>query len=222
GTCNILQACVQMGVKKIILTSSGAAYGYHVDNPPWLQESDALRGNPEFAYSDHKRLVEEILAEYRRKHPELQQLIFRPGTVLGGSVSNQITALFEKKLMIGLRGASTPFVFIWDEDVADCIVKGVFEEKFGIYNLAGDGTLSLREIAQMQGKPFIALPVWLVSSAFAILQRLGLSQYRPEQVNFLRYRPVLSNRKLKEDFGYTPMLSTKQVFEYYLEKRRKD
>src|SRR5512141_2424110 len=61
GTKNVLEGCLVAGVRKIIYTSSGAAYGYHADNPEWLREDDALRGNAEFAYSDHKRLVEEML-----------------------------------------------------------------------------------------------------------------------------------------------------------------
>jgi len=34
-------------------------------------------------------------------------------------------------------------------------------------------------------------------------------------VNFLRYRPVLDNRRLKEVFGYVPRLSSAQVFELF-------
>jgi UDP-glucose 4-epimerase len=218
GAKNILEACVQAGVRKIIVTSSGAAYGYYPDNPAWLQETDPLRGNKEFAYSYHKRLVEEMLARYREQHPQLQQLIFRPGTVLGKNVNNQITALFEKKFVLGLRGAGSPFVFVWDQDVAACIVKGVLENKTGIYNLAGDGTLNLREIAAMLHKPYIQLPVALVKSSLWLLRKLRLSQYGPEQVNFLRYRPVLANAKLKTEFGYTPRKTTKEVFEYYLQR----
>jgi UDP-glucose 4-epimerase len=61
GSRNVLDACVAQGVQHIVVSSSGAAYGYHADNPAWLRESDALRGNTVFAYSDHKRLVEEML-----------------------------------------------------------------------------------------------------------------------------------------------------------------
>ena len=96
GTQNVIDCCIEAGVGQLIVTSSGAAYGYHADNPVPLTEDDLLRGNPEFAYADHKRQVEERLARARHEHPELRQLIFRPGAILGATVSNQITDLFEK------------------------------------------------------------------------------------------------------------------------------
>ncbi|MCD6296485.1 MAG: SDR family oxidoreductase [Deltaproteobacteria bacterium] len=221
GTENVLKACLEAGVKKLIITSSGAAYGYYPDNPEWLDENDALRGNTEFAYSLHKRLVEEMLARFRREHPELKQLVLRPGTVLGAATDNQITALFEKPFIMGLAGAASPFVFIWDQDVVGCMLKGIFDDSTGIYNLAGDGVLTMKEIAGLMGKPYVPLPVLFVRSALWVLKKLGLTQYGPEQVNFLRYRPVLSNRRLKKEFGYVPEKTTREVFEYYLAERGK-
>jgi UDP-glucose 4-epimerase len=199
----------------VIVTSSGAAYGYHPDSPRPLREDHPLRGNPEFAYSDHKRLVEEMLALHRAEHPELRQLIFRPGTVLGDQAANQITALFEKPFVLGVRGSDTPFVFIWDRDVVACLRKGVEENRTGIYNLAGDGVLTLQEIAARIGKPYLPLPAALVRGALALLHPIGLSRYGPEQIDFLRYRPVLSNERLKSEFGYTPQLSSAEVFDRF-------
>ena len=83
GTENLLQACVAAGAAKIVVSSSGAAYGYHADNPAWISEDQPLRGNHEFAYSWHKRLVEEMLADYRVRAPQLAQVVFRIGTILG-------------------------------------------------------------------------------------------------------------------------------------------
>jgi UDP-glucose 4-epimerase len=97
-------------------------------------------------------------------------------------------------------------------------MKGILEEVTGTYNLAGDGILTLREMAGLLGKPCLSLPVSLVQSALWVLKRMGLSQYGPEQVNFLRYRPVLSNRRLKETFGYDPQKTTRQVFESFVER----
>jgi UDP-glucose 4-epimerase len=220
GTENVLAACVATGARKLIVTSSGAAYGYHADNPEWLAETDALRGNPEFAYSDHKRQVEELLARARVEHPALGQLILRPGTILGETAANQITALFEKPVVLGLTGAASPFVFAWDADVVACLVKGVLTDATGIYNVAGDGVVTLREVARALKKPYVALPVPVVAAALALMKRLGVTQYGPEQVGFLRYRPVLSNANLKSGFRYLPRKTSRETLDFYLGTKR--
>ena len=215
GTRNVLDCCVASGTGRIIVTSSGAAYGYHADNPEWLSETDPVRGNEAFAYSHHKRLVEEMLAEYRRTRPQLRQVVFRVGTILGETTRNQITALFDRPRLIALRGSSSPFVFIWDRDVVGAIEHAIEYDREGIYNVAGDGALSIQKIAARLGKKCITLPPGLLRAILALLHPLGLSQYGPEQVDFLRYRPVLDNRRLKEEFGYVPQLTSAEVFDLY-------
>jgi UDP-glucose 4-epimerase len=219
GTENVLSACVAAGVQRVVYTSSGAAYGYHADAPALLDETHPLRGNPEFAYADHKRLAEEALARYRREHPGLEQLVLRPGTILGETVASPISALFERPVVVGVLGADTPFVLIWDEDVAACVVKGVLEGRSGTYNLAGDGAITLREIAQRLGKVYLPLPAWLLAGLLRSLQALRLSARGPEQVDFLRYRPVLSNEKLKREFGFSPRYTSAACFERYRAQR---
>jgi UDP-glucose 4-epimerase len=219
GTRNLLQACVRHGVRRIIVSSSGAAYGYHADNPEWLSETDPVRGNRSFAYAWHKRLVEEMLAEYRQQQPQLQQVVLRIGTILGATVNNQITALFEKPRLIAVRGSSSPFVFIHDHDVVGAIVHGIHSPVTGIFNLAGDGKLTIEEIAQRMGKHCLVLPAGLLRAALWLLKRLGLTQYGPEQLDFLRYRPVLDNRRLKAEFGYVPKRTSAEVFELWRTSR---
>lgn len=216
GTRNVLECCIKAGVQHFTVTSSGAAYGYHADNPAWIDEQDALRGNTEFAYSDHKRLIEEMLADYRQQHPELQQLIFRPGTVLGTDTRNQITNLFMAPRILALKDSDSPFVFIWDQDVIGAMEMGIREDKTGIFNMAGDGALTMAEIARRLNKPLLTLPVWLVKAGLQVAKWRG-KPTGPEQVNFLRYRPVLSNRRLKEEFGYPLAKTSAETFEYFVE-----
>jgi UDP-glucose 4-epimerase len=219
GTRNVLEACAAAGVPHLVVTSSGAAYGFHADNPEWLREAHPLRGNDAFAYARHKRLVEEMLAEWRARRPDLRQLVFRPGTILGRGVRNQITDLFEKPAILAVRGAASPFVFIWDEDVARCIVLGLHGRREGIFNLAGDGALTLREIAARTGKPLLRLPAWLLGGAIRALRAVGLTQYGPEQVDFIRYRSVLMNDALKDGFGYAPRYASSEAFDLYWASR---
>ena len=216
GTANVLHCCIDNQVRHITVTSSGAAYGYHADNPDWLNEQDPLRGNDNFAYSQHKRLIEEMLAEYRVTHPALHQLVLRPGTVLGKHTNNQITHLFTKSKLLGIKGSLSPFVFIWDEDVVKIITKGVTESLTGQFNLAGDGDMTMAEIAYVLNKPLMQVPAAVVAGILKIGHALGLTQYSAEQLDFLRYRPVLDNRALKTVFGYVPQKTSREVFDFYV------
>ena len=219
GSKNVLDACAAKGVKHIVVSSSGAAYGYHADNPAWLRETDALRGNEVFAYSHHKRLVEEMLAQYRVNHPALAQTVLRIGTILGERVDNQITALFDKPRLLAIRCSESPFVFIWDEDVTGAILHALRTQRVGCFNLAGDGALPLREIARRLGKPVLELPAGLLRATLALGSTLGLSRYGPEQLDFLRYRPVLLNTALKEVLGYVPGKTSAEAFDAFVAAR---
>ena len=217
GTRAIIEAAAANGVEQLIITSSGAAYGYYPENAEWIDEDDPLRGHNKFAYAKHKREVEEVLVRARIAHPQLRQLILRPGTILGKRVNNQITDMFKKRAVLGIQGSDSRFVFIWDQDVVSIIRKGLEKGASGIYNLAGDGALSLREIAQILRKPYRPLPAALIQGVLRVLKPLRLSQYGPEQVDFLRYRPVLANRRLKEEFGYTPRYTSREAFIAFLD-----
>lgn len=215
GTRNIIDACITHGVKRLIVTSSGAAYGYHPDNPAWLTETDAVRGNVEFSYSDHKRQVEEMLTQTRDVAPDLEQVVLRVGTILGEGMENQITALFHKPRLLALTGNESPFVFIWNVDLARILKRAISDGPAGIYNVAGDGALGVTDLSRILNKPILRLPAWLLKSVLAVARPLKLSRYGPEQVRFLQYRPVLDNTALKTVFGYAPELSSAQTFELW-------
>jgi UDP-glucose 4-epimerase len=219
GTRNVLDAAVAHGVRRIVVSSSGAAYGYHADSPEWLTESDPIRGNEEFSYSRHKRIVEEMLASYRESHPELGQVVLRIGTILGPSVSNQITALWEERRILKIRGSESPFVFIWVDDVVGAIVQGATGEVTGAFNVAGDGRVTVGEIAEAFGTPTLELSPGLLATALRVGHALRLTVHDADRVGFLRYRPVLENTRLKTVLGYTPRKTSREAFDAYLSAR---
>ncbi len=219
GTANVLEACIRSKVKRIVITSSGAAYGYYKDHPKWITEEVPLRGNDSFSYAKHKRIVEELLAAYRMKHPELEQVIFRVGTILGENTHNKITAFFDRALIPRVLGAKSPFVFVWDKDVIQCLIRAIDTNQTGIFNVAGDGSVSVKEISRMMHKRCLALPAWLFRGIFYVTKRLNKTRYGAELVHFLQYRPVLSNRKLKEVYNYVPTLSSREALQLYVQAK---
>jgi UDP-glucose 4-epimerase len=220
GTRRLIGACVATGVEHLTVTSSGAAYGYTARNRDrLLTESDPVPGHPRFAYARHKAEVEALLADARRDHPQLGQLVLRPGTILGPGTDNQITALFRGPVVLGLTDTDVPFVFVHDRDVAQVIVQGVTERRTGVFNLAGEGVLTLRDIAAIEGARFVPLPAGLVRLALTGLHRVGAVRYGPEQVDFLRYRPVLDGSAAREAFPGAITLDTAACYAVYREGR---
>ena len=220
GTQRVLDACVAAGVGHLTVTSSGAAYGYHSRNDGrMLTEDQPVTGSDAFAYSRHKAAVEALLARARRLHPDLGQLVLRPGAILGADTDNQITALFTGRLVMTLAETDGPFTFIWDQDVAEIIVTGVLARRTGIYNLAGDGVMTLRDIAAVEGSRVVSVPAFAVRTALAGMKRIGIGRYGPEQVEFLLHRPVLDNTRLRRDFPGLPSRTTRETYEIFRQGR---
>ena len=219
GSRALFEAAVEHEVGQLVVASSAAAYGFHPDNAELIDESHPLRGQSQFPYARHKHEIEQLLAGLRQSCPQLRQLVLRPGTILGRGVHNPVTDLFMGRSVLGISGRCSRFVFIWDQDVVNIIRQGLEQGSEGIYNLAGDGALSLREIAGLLRKPYRALPAPLLRGALAMLRPLGLAPFGPEQVDFMRYRPVLDNARLKQEFGYQPRYSSQEAFLAFIAAR---
>lgn len=121
--------------------------------------------------------------------------------------------------MIGYPG---PFNFIWSEDVVDYLLEAATSGISGTFNIAGDGTLSMKQIANVLNKPYLALPAMLVKTILAILKPLGLIQYGPEQVKFIKYRPVLNNDKIKATFNHQPRFTSLQALNAFIKYKKEN
>ena len=120
--------------------------------------------------------------------------------------------MFHKPRLLGLTGYDSPFVFIWNHDLARILVRAATDGPAGIFNVAGDGVMGLQELASAMGKTVRWIPAGLIKLALGVAKPLGLSRYGPEQVRFLQYRPVLDNTALKSTFGFTPEKTSAEVF----------
>ena len=220
GTRRVVDACATAGVRHLTVTSSGAAYGYHPRNDGHLlTEDESTPGSPEFAYSRHKAAVERVVERSRRLHPSLGILLLRPGTIIGAGTDNQITALFTGRVLLTLRESDGPFVFVWDEDVAEVVVEGVLHRRTGTYNVAGDGVMTMRDIAAVEGARLVRVPAAALRRVLAVTSRLGVGRYGPEQVRFLLHRPVLDNTRLRRDFPGLPTRTTREAYEVFRQGR---
>ncbi len=213
----LLAKAAAIGVRKFIVTTSGAAYGYHPENvKEEILETWPLRGNKDYFYSDHKRQVEALLERYLQDHPQMKQVVFRPGAIVGPGFDGPVVNLLQQKVITGLVGCDSPFNFIWSEDVAGYVYEAIHSDLTGTFNLSGKGTLSLPAIARKLNRLYVPLPAMLIKAALTVLRPLGLSQYGPEQVKFIQYRPVLNSEKLRQHFDYKAQYTSEEALDAFI------
>ena len=82
GSRNVFEATAAAKAKRLVYTSSVAAYGFHRDMPALLTEDVPARGSARHPYSAHKAEVEEELAE-ALAGSATDAYVFRPCIVAG-------------------------------------------------------------------------------------------------------------------------------------------
>ncbi|MBX9638483.1 MAG: NAD-dependent epimerase/dehydratase family protein, partial [Mycobacteriaceae bacterium] len=110
GTRNVFEATVAAQnasgrPRRLVYTSSVAAYGYHSDNPVPLTEDVPTRGSAEHYYSAQKSACEEVLAEVTAEST-LEVFVLRPCIVTGPEAPALADAMPWNQLPAPLRGLS--------------------------------------------------------------------------------------------------------------------
>ena len=82
GSRNVFEAAAAAGAKRLVYTSSVAAYGFDRGLPALLDEEEPVRGTSRHPYSAHKAAVEAELEEALRDSGT-EAYVFRPCIVAG-------------------------------------------------------------------------------------------------------------------------------------------
>ena len=197
GSQNVFRCAAEAGVRKIVYTSSGVAYGAHPDNDFPLTEESPLRANLDFSYPAQKLEVEYVVKEIRREFPDVIFTVFRPAMVLGPHADSAWSHLFEMPIIFSVRGYSPSFQFVHEDDVAGALAFSVFEDLDGSFNLAPDGWMSQEEVHAVVDRPHIQLGE---QRAFSLADRLwnsGLAEAPAGMLHYAMHSWVMSSDKLR-------------------------
>lgn len=216
GVRNILEASQKAGVSQILYTSSTAAYGFHPDNDQPLRESSPLRGNDDNTYARNKKEIEGLLAEFGSRNPELTITIVRPCIVVGPGFNNPIARHLKKKWVIHPANPQ-PWQMVHEDDLVGIMTLLLEKKIAGIFNIAGDGTITFSEMIQMLGNKRLPLPWWLIYTLNNLAWYLGRSVFPSPSLRFMIHPLIASNEKVKKETGYTFRYTTREAFQDYVD-----
>jgi NADH dehydrogenase len=194
GTANVIEACRQAGV-------------------PRLLHMSALGARERAASHYHRSKWE---AEQLVRASSLAATIFRPSVMFGrgGDFISTIKRLVERPPVIPIIGKGTALLQpIWVEDVVSCFVGALHKDDTAgrAYELGGPETYGFEQlvdlISEAEGieKPKVHLPVWLMRIAAGICSRLtSRFPLTPDQLAMLLEDNYCDIREMCQTFGMRP------------------
>jgi UDP-glucose 4-epimerase len=213
GSRNVFEAA--RGMKRLVYTSSVAAYGFHSENPQPLTEDVPARGSDAHYYSAQKAELEATLRE-ALEGADTEAYVLRPCIVAGGDALALVEAFpsLLRKSPVGpvLPDPGTPFQLVHTEDVALALAAAVRGEgEPGIYNLAGAGTISVADLARAFGWHSLPVPRAGVAATAVVTGKLPLMPPQVSWLNALRVPVVMDTARAREELGWEPRHDTKAV-----------
>lgn len=210
GTQNILEQSLAADVGHLITVSSTLAYGAHPDNPKRLSETHPLRGNKTFPYGFYKAETDRMIQAFASVHPEMVVTILRPCTVFGPNIDNYVSRMLFLPVTVCIKGHNPMVQFVHETDFVNACLAALEKKTPGVFNITGDGTLTIRQIAETLETRLSPLPAWVVYPAVECLWRLHFPMVEVNRgyLDYIRYSFVASNKKAKKELNFTPRYSS--------------
>ncbi len=201
GTNRILNLCLRFNVSKIIILSTFHVYGALADNFVFIPENGALRAS--IHYPELRDVVEmdQICTNWIWKHQkEMQTVVLRPCNIIGTQINNAITRFLTSRVNLIPIDYNPTYQFIHEFDMATVLYKAIDKLPLGVYNVATDDYISLREaMTRIEGKG-IPFPVFLGKPINKLLRLFG--QDVPDYfIDYLKYSCLIDNSQLKDHLG---------------------
>jgi nucleoside-diphosphate-sugar epimerase len=223
GTLNAFRAAAAAGASRFVYASSVAAYGFHSDNPVGMTEDWPVRPAGRLFYAQEKAELEHLLQEEAAQHPELELYLLRPPVVLGPHsiggkdlLPGPLAPLVKRRqgrfprLPVPLPTAApaVPLQFVHEEDVGSALLQCVVAAgPAGAYNIAGDGVLTVVDVARELGFVVLPLPAAPAHATARLLSRVPFLPSAASWVEAMSQPAVMDTTRARAEVGWTPRYS---------------
>jgi UDP-glucose 4-epimerase len=205
GSMNLLAAAGAAGspVRKVVVKSSTLVYGSNYGDPYFFRE-DMERTAPARTSVERSLLeVSAVVRDFADDNPHVVVSKLRFANVLGPNAETAFGRILRLPAVPEVAGFDPRLQFVHEDDVADALAYASLHDVPGVYNVAGDGTLTWSEIATIAGKRRIPLSPFLTGLAAAPLRLLRIIDLSPEILWLLRYgRGVDTSRWQQAGYQY--------------------
>jgi UDP-glucose 4-epimerase len=240
GSRNVFEAAVKAKAQRLVYASSVAAYGFHEENPQPLTEDVPARGTEAHPYSADKAAVEDVLSEVV-ENSNTDAYVFRPCIVagpeapllinsipyvqLGDRMPGAVRALFDQVPILKpvLPDPGVPFQLVHHDDVATALRSAVLGRgTAGVYNLAGPGEVTMRDLADALGYYTVPVPELAVDATAEIVSRLPFMPDEASWIEAARIPVLMDTAKARSQLKWRPRHDALDTLRATVEAHRED
>ena len=223
GSRNVFEEAVAAGAKRLVYASSVAAYGFHDDNPQPLTEDVGPRADDDLYYARHKAELERLLHDVV-DGTGTDGYLFRPSGVAGPTallIVETVPEVIRRLPFVALPLPGGPIQLVHEEDVATALRAAVLGKgKPGAYNLAGEGTVTVPDIARALGWKPLPFPDRLVRLTGALVKRLSFLPSAAQWITAARVPVLMDTSKARRELGWRPKYDARETLRQLAEAAR--
>jgi nucleoside-diphosphate-sugar epimerase len=227
GTRNILEAAREVGVRKVVYTSSSAVFGVPRSNPV----TEATTPTPAEEYGQAKYEAELLCAEFSARGLDVS--IVRPRTILGHGRLGIFQILFEwvfNGYNIPVLGSGDNlYQFVHADDLALACLSAASRPGPATYNIGAKSFGSMRSTLQAlcdharTGSRVKSVPMGLIEPLMRITGALGLTPLGPYHALMYGRSLYFDTSKAETELGYTPKYTQDEMmaesYDWYVAQR---
>ncbi|MGH0028752.1 MAG: NAD-dependent epimerase/dehydratase family protein [Myxococcota bacterium] len=216
GTRNLLEACLESGVRKVVNTSSSAIYGVPAHNPV----TEEMAPSPQEDYGRAKLAGEELCGEYARRGLDVSSI--RPRTIMGHGRLGIMQILFEwvrlgRNVPVLGRGDNV-YQFVHADDLAEACIRAAARPGSRTYNVGADRYGSMRETLEGlvrhagTGSRVRSVPMRPAVWGMQLTSALGLSPLGPYHALMYGRSMYFDVTRAKTELEWTPRYGNVEMF----------
>jgi UDP-glucose 4-epimerase len=212
GTMQLLGACQRAEtVRKLVMKSTTSVYGAHPRDPALFTEDMTARSEPRGGYTKDAVEAERYARSFARRRADVDLTILRFANFIGPEIDTPFTRYFSFPVVPTAMGFDPRLQFVHEVDAVEILYRAVRQDHPGIYNVTGDGVVLLSQALRLVGKPSVPVILPLVAPVAGIMRRFGIVDFATDQLQYLLFGRVADNTRLKREFEYSPMFSTREA-----------
>ena len=217
GTMQLLAACQKAPrLRHLVVKSTASVYGAGPRDPALFTEDMSPKHPPTSGWAKDSVEVEGFVRGFGRRRPDVSVAILRLANFIGPRVETAMTEFFSLPVVPTVLGFDARLQFIHEDDGIEALRLAAMQGAAGVYNVAGDGIVSLTQAVRRSGRPSVAVPAALMGVVGRVMVPTRLVDFSREQVRFLTYGRAIDTARVERHLGFRASYSTADAFADFL------